>query len=168
MSTIKFAVPLKAEVIDSQTGIKGCVISAMQLINGCVKYAVQPRSKDGCAIPEAHDIDEENLIHSVPVNSGWEYTFEFETGDQVKNLLTGCKGFIRWRIVDANMCERYIVEGPPNKQGELIKFLAMKQELILVDKGLNKVKPKVSETRSTLGVREKTGCVTTKSTKIGR
>lgn len=137
MSKVKFKYPLNALAEDNQTGFKGIIAAVGELVNGCIRYSIQPKMKpDDKGIPEQWDIDEQNVSvqgkHKV-----WFHTFDFRTGDKVKSKINGYTGFIHSRTLSANGCEEYMVEGE-FKDGKRCRVGMFRQEIELLDSGLNK------------------------------
>ncbi len=143
MSKVTFAYPASIEVMDRNTKLKGVITSRIQRINGCIQYCVQPpvTENDPAKIPEGWYLDEVQLIQpdgTALVRVNEVYTFEFETGDRVKNRITKQKGIVTIRHSDQNLCERYAVQlEEADKDGKFKEISCFKQELTLVDHGLN-------------------------------
>ena len=139
MSEVTFKYPVGIDVICQQTGIKGSIAGRSELLNGCVRYDIQPRKKEtesGC--PEQWEIDEQNI---KPIKGKYNpsfYKFQYRTGDRVKSLINGFVGIIVKRSISLNGCEEYMVEGEFSKDNKRIRVGFFVQEVKFIDSGLNK------------------------------
>lgn len=132
--TFKFPQGIKAEC--KLTGFSGIITIRSQMINGCIQYALQPKSKKNSNyIPDAYHLDEQSLV-TEELTKPETVNFAFETGDRVRNRISGFTGIVVDRVQFFNKCIAYKVEGPMKDEKEM-KIKAWEQELELIDKGLN-------------------------------
>ncbi len=139
MTKVTFKYPAGIEVRCLQTSLKGTIAGRGEMVNGCIRYSVQPHMTDkdtGC--PEQWDIDEQNI---VPIEGKYDpssYTFKYETGDKVKSKVNGFTGIIVMRTIALNGCEQYLVEGPFSKDNKRVRVEFFLQEVEYVNSGINK------------------------------
>jgi len=137
MSKVKFKYPLNIEAKDNQTGLTGIISGGGELVNGCVRYHIQPRAKPTeNTIPDQWEIDEHN-VSVAGKHKAWVHKFQYRTGDRVKSKINGYTGFVHSRNISANGCEEYIVEGD-FKDGKRVRVAMVKQEIEFIDSGINK------------------------------
>ena len=139
MSTVTFKYPVGIEVICKQTGIKGSVAARGDLVNGAIRYTIQPKKNpksDGC--PDQWEIDEQNIKPIKGKYSPSTHVFKYRTGDRVKSLVNGFEGIIVVRTISLNGCEEYLVEGQFSKDNKRVRVGFFLQEIKFVNSGLNK------------------------------
>lgn len=61
MNTLQYKYDLGSEAEDIVSGLQGILIAVSLSLNGCVRYGLQPRTKEGHDMPDAYNIDESQL-----------------------------------------------------------------------------------------------------------
>lgn len=154
MTAVTFKYPTGIKATDKASGFEGIITSRSELLNGCIKYAVQPQVTKQGEYPDSYDIDEQDIMPAKGSYKPESHTFKYRIGDEVKSLINGYRGIIVMRILDLNKCERYVIEGKFSKEGKRVNVHALQQEIKVIGKGLNKeLEPKKAYT----------GCPATKS-----
>ena len=139
MTTVNFKYPNGIDVLCKQTGLKGSIASRGDLVNGCIRYSVQPKKTDkDASCPDQWYIDEQNIKPIKGKHKSSSYTFKYRTGDKVKSLINGFTGIIVERHATLNGCEEYMVEGDfSNKDNKRVRVGMFCQEIKYINSGLN-------------------------------
>lgn len=148
MSKITFKFPFGITATDKITGFTGTINTRCQMINGCIQYGLQPKTKKNSHfIPDAYSFDEASITTEETVKNQ-VVDFAFDTGDRVKSRVNGFEGIIIIRAQHLNGCIHYVIEGGM-KDGKEVKIKAWEPEIALIDKGLNaKDEPQVARKRT--------------------
>lgn len=157
MSKVTFKLPFGIKVVDKTTGFTGTINNRLQMINGCIQYAVQPPVRKGSTfVPDGLRIDEVSLM---PVDKNVEYkpevvTFKYDTGDKVKSRVNGFEGIITHRMQFLNGCISYRVEGQMQGKEEVC-ISQFEQELTKISDGLNAAEEEPVKRKRTGGPSER-------------
>lgn len=119
----KKVIPFNAFVRDKVTGFEGFVICRVEHQHGCVRYSVQPTVKEDGKLPESRTIDGPNLEILSPPDPDLRQPIErpntFKLGVKAKDRLSGLEGVIIARIKNRYSGDRYAIQPPVNKAGEI-------------------------------------------------
>lgn len=123
MQTVQFKFKNGQKVKDILTGLTGVIDMQTILYTGNIQYSIQPQVKEGeTSRPDSWYVDEESLElveNAIPGAGAEMVAFEFETGEKVKDKITGHKGIIIRSVFDLNRCIRYVVQGKVAKNNKV-------------------------------------------------
>ncbi len=101
-------------VVDPVSGVSGTAIALVEMLNGSVRYSVQPKTgkHDKQSVPDAYDIDVHLLDH-VGDGMTWRVTpapeVPIKLGDRVRDKVTGLVGIATTKTTFLNGCVYFIV-----------------------------------------------------------
>lgn len=127
----KIDIPLGSTVRDRVTNFVGFAVARLEYMNNCLRFEVQPPVKDG-ELPEPKVFDGSDLeIVSPPkadLPPAVETPNKFRLGVKVKDVLTGFTGVAVVRAKHWHSGDRYAVQAPLNKKGEVPKMQFFDEE----------------------------------------
>ena len=134
MSAIQFG----STVRDKITGFTGFVVVRIEHMNNCVRYGIQPPLNKEGQLPEDKVFDGPDLEIIAPPKSEFSLATEnpnaFELGVKVKDILTGFTGIAVLRIKNKHSGDRYGIQPPMNKKGEIPELRTFDEEdLVQID-----------------------------------
>ena len=94
------------------TGVVGLAVSKVECLNGNIRFAVQPKSQDNLAMPDAWHIDQQSLefVNEGIVDRAIEPSDSYEVfdlGARVRDKASGFEGTAVSRITYLNGCVSY-------------------------------------------------------------
>lgn len=111
-------IPLGSKVRDTVTGIIGIAIQHVEIFGGTLQVAVQPASTDTREVPEAFNVDiqqVEIVESSLAARASPPQDCEIELGNQVEDVVSGFIGIATSRVTFINGCVWFNIESPPTK-----------------------------------------------------
>lgn len=131
-------IPFGSKVCDKITGFTGFVIVRIEHMNNCIRYGVQPPLDKEKQLPEEKVFDGPNLEIVAPPKSDLSQSIDtpnaFELGVKLKDILTGFTGVAVLRIKNKHSGDRYGIQPPMNKKGEIPELKTFDEEdLVQVD-----------------------------------
>lgn len=142
------SIRLGITVRDLSTGFTGIIASKVELMNGNVQYAVQPKlsseAKPG-EFPDSMNIDFHTLDYvdaglSDRVTNPGPVTINL--GDKVRDTVTGAEGITVNRITFMNGCIYYNVQQPAEKDKQT-GLIVVPERLFVMQACLETIKPLV-------------------------
>ena len=128
-------------VRDSVSGLEGIADVRVTLINGNVRYSIQPLSSDGKKLEDSWEIDEHRLevVHGglsadvikIPPN------ISIDLGFSVKDLVTGLIGIVTEKHESLNGCVNFLVVSKAEKGETSFHAKLGYERLVKVNKGIS-------------------------------
>ena len=133
MGKIKGIIPFHSLVCDKVTGFKGLVVVRVEHMNDCIRYVVlQPEVNEEGKRPDSVVIDGPSLTIIATPKDGLAETKEtpntFELGVKVKDRLTGLTGIAVLRVKNRYSGDRYGIQPPMDKKGEIPGIVQLDEE----------------------------------------
>jgi hypothetical protein len=146
----KSKIPYGSLVRDKITGFKGYTDYRVEYLNGCVRYGVQPKKDKNGELMEAKIFDAIFLEVIAPPRKNLpkpiEHPNKFKLGVKVQDILSGFTGITVARIKGAYSGDRYGIQAPINKKGEVPEVKTMDEDdLIQIDPPVPKEKKEKKE-----------------------
>lgn len=104
------------------SGIKGIAVSVTEVLNGNLRYVVQPRSDDPTKHPEAWEVDQQSLMVVDEGHSGLATkapSFDIQVGDEVNDMPSGFAGTAISKTTHMNGCVYFSVVPKHREQAVL-------------------------------------------------
>lgn len=121
-----------ALVEDKITGFQGYVIYRVEHMNDCIRYGIQPQLDKEGQLPDIRVLGGPDLKVIASPKADLPPTIKtsnaFNLGVKVKDRLTGFKGVIVLRVKHMHTGDRYGVQPPVNKKGEIPEIKSFDEE----------------------------------------
>jgi hypothetical protein len=125
-------IPFGSLVKDKVTGFEGFIVCRIEHMNNCVRYGVQPGVDEEDQLPECKFIEGPNLKVVSPPREDLPLAIKtpdtFKLGAKVKDRLTGFTGIAVLRVKSMYSGDRYGVQPPVNKKGEIPEVKTFDEE----------------------------------------
>lgn len=142
-------IKLGSIVTDLASGLEGTAVSRMDMFNGNVQYAVQPKALKGAdKMPDPYNIDAATLKvkgKGISDNAVTPQTTDIVVGDEVEDIVSGHKGIAVAKVTFLNGCVYFDVVKKGNEAKKIestVMFLTCTRWKKLSKKPLAPLVPK--------------------------